>query len=346
VARVLLVLAAVVLLPAGLVRAARAPGPHGRPAQLRVLDALLPRLEPAVGIDAVATNAGDAWVADPQSGQITHLDGRDGRVLARIAIGGRVALAAGKYKLWAVRWGGRFWRTPNGPLLRIDPRRNRVLDRIPLQLPSGEQMVAFGVLASGRAVWVWGPRHVLRFDAGTGALVQDFVVDDRHGELTGAALAGATSVAAITADGHLLRIDAAYGQPEPGPPTGIAGAELRAIADGRLLATEHGTLYAVDPYTGKTEWRRRLGFHVGSVLASGGVLLAHGAALHDPGDRLWALDAATGRVLASMVLPTFGTSAMASLRGALWITAVSGDVVVVPRWLARRFLTHAYDSST
>jgi outer membrane protein assembly factor BamB len=100
-------------------------------------------------------------------------------------------------------------------------------------------------------------------------------------------------------------------------------------------------LLAVDASTGRLLWRRRLGFHVGTVIDYDGVLLAQGSALGDSGDRLWAIDGTTGRVRASTVLPSLGTVGMTSVQGALWITTVDGHVIAIPRLLTRLFVGRA-----
>ena len=118
-------------------------------------------------------------------------------------------------------------------------------------------------------------------------------------------------------------------------------AELLAVDRGIALAAVAGGLVAVDARTGRVRWRRRLGFRISTMLRGGGILLAHGAAFHDPGDRLWALDAATGRVLASTVVPSFGTTSMATNGRSLWFATAAGEVIVVPRIVTRLFLARA-----
>jgi outer membrane protein assembly factor BamB len=102
-------------------------------------------------------------------------------------------------------------------------------------------------------------------------------------------------------------------------------------AGGRAIVTVGGAVAAVDPRTGVPLWRTRLGFRVGAVLGAGGALWAFGANLRDPGDRVWKLDPRTGRTLGSVLLPDFGTTGMAELRGALWVTTANGRVLVIPR---------------
>jgi hypothetical protein len=344
VVRVVLVVAALAVVLLRLDRPPPTAAPERQAIERLLLGAAAGRLAPADNLGDVVTAAGDAWMSDPVAGSVLRLDGRDGRVLARIPVAGRVDLAADGRSVWALRWGGRFWRRPNGPLLQINPLTNRILQRIPLRVPSGDPVVAFGVLAGENSIWVWGPRHVLRFDVAT-RLVIDAVVGDRHGELTGAALVHGGLIA-VTADGHLVRFDAWTGTRTRAGRAPVTAVELRAVAGRRVLATAHGTLYALDVDTGRLVWSRRLGFHVGAIVRSGGIVLAQGAALGDLGDRLWAIDVRTGRVLATMVLPSFGTAGMAAVDGALWITIATGQVMVLPRWLTRRFVSHANERSS
>src|SRR3954449_12274964 len=303
----------------------------------RLLDALVLRSAPAETFGEVVGSWGDAWADDHARALVLRLDGGTGRVRARIPVRGRLALAVDQYGVWALRWGGRFWRRPNGPLLRIDPATNRIAARIPLRAPSGEPMVAFGVLAGDSGVWGWGPSRILRLDPPTARFVQDFHVGDRHGDLTGAILTEG-GLLAVTADGHLLRVDARIGVRTAGRQPALTAAELLELTGRRLVARADRMLLAVDASTGRLLWRRRLGFHVGTVIDYDGVLLAQGSALGDSGDRLWAVDGTTGRVCASTVLPSLGTVGMTSVQGALWITTVDGHVIAIPRLLARLFV--------
>jgi outer membrane protein assembly factor BamB len=231
--------------------------------------------------------------------------------------------------MWALRWGGRFFRTPNGPLYRIDPATNRVVARIPLRSP------AFGVLHGGDALWVWGPDRVLRLDPASGRVIRTLDVDRRYGELSGAVI-HAGGLLALRADGRLLRFDAAGARTTTRAPA-LAGAELLALAGSRAIAAHGGALLAADTRTGRLLWRQPLGFRVSTVLESGGVLLTQGAAFRDPGDRVWALDPATGRMLASTIVPSFGTTSMVTAAGALWLSTGAGEVIVVPPLLSRLF---------
>ena len=100
-------------------------------------------------------------------------------------------------------------------------------------------------------------------------------------------------------------------------------------------------MLAVTAAGARVLWRRPLGFRVSTVLPHDGVLLVHGAAFRDDGDRLWALDPATGRGLASTTIPSFGTIGMSLAGEPLWFTTAAGEVIVVPGLVADLFVARA-----
>ena len=305
------------------------PGPRAPSA-----NPLLVRLQVGENLAGLTAGSGDVWVNDFGREQLLRLSGRSGRVVARFPLGRRIALAVDGSSVWALRWGGRFFRTPNGPLYRIDPATNRITMHIQLD----REQVYFGVLSGNGGTWVWGPRHVARIEPVAGFVLQAFRVGDETGELTGAVLYG-DGLLATTADGHLLRVGSGV-RLGPRVPA-LERAELLAVDRGIALAAVAGGLVAVDARTGRVRWRRALGFRISTMLPGDGILLVHGAAFHDPGDRLWALDAATGRVLASAVIPSFGTTSMATNGRSLWFATAAGEVIVVPRIVTRLFLARA-----
>ena len=263
----------------------------------------LTRVVVGENLGAMTAAGGDVWVNDFGREELLRVGGRDGRVRSRLKLGRRVALAAGGGSVWALRWGGRFFRTPNGPLFRIDARTGRITRRIPLD----PEQIYFGVLAGAGAVWVWGPSHVVRIDPASGSILADFDIASESGDLTGAVLEG-DGLLVSTVDGHLLHIGA-YSVEHGARAGALVRAELLAVDRGRAIASVAGALVAVDVQTGRLLWRRPLGFRISTMLPREGILLAHGAAFHDPGDRVWAIDTATGRVLAAAVVPSFGTTA-------------------------------------
>lgn len=323
--------AALLLVPAGCATAERAGAP-------------VVRFRVGEGLGAITVAGGDAWVNDYGREEVVRIDGRSGRVLGRLPLGRREALATSGRSVWALRWGGRFFRVPNGPLVRIDARTGRITQRLSVRVPSGETMIAFGVVASGNSLWVWGPDRVLELGASSGLVVRYMGVDQRYGELTGVAPDGGGGLLATTGDGHLSRTAPAGVLPGRQLPA-LSGSELQAASGGRAFASRGGGIVAVSADGARTLWRRQLGFRISTILPHEGVLLAQGAAFRDDGDRLWALDPATGRVLASARIPSFGTTAMAFAGGALWVTTAAGEVIVFPALTMRLFIARARSRS-
>ena len=295
----------------------------------------LTRLGVGENLGTMAAAGRDVWVNDSGREQLLRLDGRSGRVLARLPLGRRIALAAGRGSLWALVWGGRFIRSPNGPLYRIDAASGRITRRIPLD----PDQIYFGVLAGAGDVWVWGPRHIVRIEPYSGFITSEFDADDDAGEITGAVLQP-DGLLASTADGRLLHIGREGILSGPRVP-GLARAELLAVDRGNALAAVAGGLVAVDARTGRPRWRRPLGFRISTLLPRDGILLTHGAAFRDAGDRIWAVDTATGRLLASALVPSFGTTSMIAAGGGLWFATSAGEVIVAPPAVVRLFLARA-----
>jgi hypothetical protein len=281
----------------------------------------------------VVAGFGDVWVDDRARQRLLRVDGRSGRVRAAIPVDGRVALAAGPRDVWALPSGGEHGLGKRGPLLRIDPRTERVLARIPLVTESGRSVLGFGVRTAGRDVWVWGPRDILRIDGRAGRVTLRIVIGDDRGELTGFA-AGAREVVAGTADGHLLRFD-----DRTGKRTGVVGVAHRrlsptALSRGYLLFTAAGVVGAVDLATARIAWRRRLGFRAGATLGRDGLVWVHSAAIHERGDRVTGLRLATGGVVTTRILPAFGSTGVAAGARGVAIATAGGRLVVLDPFTA------------
>jgi hypothetical protein len=307
-----------------------AAGPERRPvrAALAVVE-----LSAADGLGAIGAGWGAAWMDDRWRERLLRLDGNRGRVVASLPVDGRLALNAGAGAVWAVQSGGGYGRGLRGPLLRIDPATNRVTARIPLRTPAGEAVLGFGVVTGGGSVWVWGPDELLRIDPRTNRVTQAISAGDDRGELAGLVLLGGEPVV-MTADGHILRFDRRTGAERAVGSLPLRDPVLQGVAGDRLLITSHGVVVAVDRATGRLLWRTRLGFRTGTIVQRDGVLWVNGATLRDPGDRVWKLDAGSGAVLDTALLPEFGTVGVAVVDDALWVTATNGRVLVVKPRLA------------
>lgn len=287
-------------------------------------------LTPADGLGAVSGGWGDAWLDDRWSEHLLRVDHRTGNVVARIPVEGRMALSAGAGAVWALQSGGGYGRGLRGPLLRIDPARNRVMDRMALRTPTGEAVLGFGVLARGDSVWVWGPDELLRFDSRTDRLAQLIPLPDARGETTGFALVDGAPVI-TTADGHLVRFDPHTGEEVATVSLPLTPPVLQQAIGSRVVLTAPGTVAALDLRSGRLLWRRGLGYRISTVVEAGGVLWANGARIRDPGDRVWELDPDTGATLGSALLPEFGSASLAVIDGTVWVTITRGRVVVLRR---------------
>ena len=189
-------------------------------------------------------------------------------------------------------------------------------------------VLGFGVLARGRSVWIWGPRDVLRVDARTDRVAQRIRVGDAHGELRGLAVRRGELIVAA-ADGRLIRFDARTGRRAGSVSVPLSAPAMRATLGRRLVLSSHGTVAAVNPRTGRLAWRRRLGFRAGAVVRAHGLLWVQSAARDDPGDRVTALEPATGEVRATALLPAFGTTGMVRQGGRLWLATAGGRLLAV-----------------
>jgi len=277
----------------------------------------------ADGLGALAAVGGEVWVDDRARERLMRVNGTDGRVLTQIPVKGRLAVSSGPSGVWALQAGGDYGIGLRGPLLRVDPRTARVRARVSL-----DGVLAFGLLARGRSVWIWGPRDILRVDARSDRVALRIPVGGAHGELRGVAVRGGELVAAA-ADGRLIRFDARTGRRAGSVPVPLPAPVVRGTIGRRLVLSSRGTLASVDPRTGQVSWRRRLGFRAGAVVRARGLLWVHSAAREDPGDRLTALEPATGEVRATRVLPAFGTTGMVRQGGRLWLATAGGRALAV-----------------
>lgn len=275
-------------------------------------------------LNAVAGGFGAGWVVDEGRGLVLRIDPQSHAVLARIRVPGDAELAVGAGSVWAL---GSTQSTDelDGPLARIDPRTNRVLARIPLRTPAGAPFTAWRVLAAGPVVWVVGPRGAFRLDPAANRFASVIDVGDHGYQAEGAALSPSDLWLSVS-DGRLLRLDARTGARK-----GVLHARGLPVTVGHALIVMRDVVAArLDTTNGRATWQVPLGTTYAWAAASG-ALWVNGAARAGPFARLTALDHRTGRVLRVVPTHEFQPSAVAQVGSDLWLTTLSGKVVVVRR---------------
>lgn len=311
--RPVLVLAVIALAAIGVISAARSLDQHGTTPAGRGPHVVIRK--PLVGTGGgLRTGFGSVWAVDGATGQMLRIDPSTLAVRARIPVRGNVSFNVGAGAVWAV----------NGRVLeRIDPSTNRVVARIPLPDRS------FYVLVGRGAVWVGDSLTLWRIDTRTNTIDRTVGVARSGFQGNGAATDG-RDLYVSRADGTLLVFDARTGARLPSPGLEIDGSAFAAAARGVVFLGADQRISALDVRTAHTLWSRKLpvqSFNNGVL--DGGTLWIEGGARVAGRDRLWRLDAATGRVTGSLALRDFGAPGMAPVAGRLWLVSGAGVLQVI-----------------
>ena len=262
---------------------------------------------------SMATAAGSVWVADIDGGRVLRLDPRTRAVQARIALGGAA---------WINSAAGSVWALQSDRVLRIDPATNRIVARIDGGSP------APGAILQGRgAVWIAYPDGLVRIDTRRNTITRTIPTSPAGYKNLGAVSDGQILYLA-RADGRLLRVDARTGK-------GISS--VRAAAVGPLIGVADGTVFvagdtgvvAVDAATGRARWRRDLhAERVNEGTLGGSTLWVQATDRASHRDRLWRLDARSGRIAGSLTLPEFGAASMVTVGHQAWTMSTAGELEI------------------
>jgi outer membrane protein assembly factor BamB len=290
-------------------------GTLGSPKQVPTTTAphIVSRLAIANQGGALSTGYGSLWTYD-NSGVLRL--GADGSLVARIPIRGDINDAyAGTGGMWAMT---------DDRLYRIDPRTNRVVARIPLPPPSR----SFATVVTDGAVWVANSDQAVEIDLKTNRTGRHVNLD-RGGEAPSSFAAEPGRIYMLRRDGLLETLDSrTFGRValrRPALPDPLVGA-----AHGVVFQQVGAGLSAADARTGKLRWRTNLGTRtINGVIEGLGALWVQGTPVNGNRDQLWKLDPRSGRVLAALPLPDFGTSSMATDRGRLWIMSSGGTLTAI-----------------
>ena len=305
------------------------------PTAPRVLDTL----HVSDGLTSIASGFGSAWATDLGPGRVLRIDPGTGRVVARVAAGSEVhvgtgagspdvVVAAGAGAVWALTGdlqnGGR-----EGPvvLLRIDPRTNRIVARIPMRAPSGGTFSPLAVQAEGDRVWVLGDAGALRIDPATDA--PDAFVPIR--EPAQGVVAGGDQVWILTTGGRLLEIDARTGRTVQTVRVPISTTTRLAWSRPGLLAlTDVNRLTTIEQANGKVLWRATLPGAVPAFAPDGeDALWVFVSRAPERRDLLVRLDAGSGRRLGQVELREPGSAGVAEVGREAWVASPDGRISIV-----------------
>jgi streptogramin lyase len=275
---------------------------------------------PAEGLGAVVAGFGDIWVDDRARDRLLRVDGGSGRIRAAIQVEGRLALAVATRAVWALQSGGGYGLGLRGPLLRIDPRTNRVVATIPTPVSGENASIAFGE----GAVWVTSGQAngvVYRVDPAANRVTATIgVPGGAFGIVVAAGTVWVTQFLPEPDPGIVARIDASNNRLlAPVEVPNLPGA-IRAGQDA-IWVTSRFTVSRIDPHTGAvTQPLHR----AGDVRAVGGGSLwgtyANSAA--DAG--VQRIDPVTGQVVATIRIPN-GVLIAFGL-GTLWVAQDASSI--------------------
>ena len=287
-----------------------------------------PRVAANVALgDALGQSArpafGSLWLSDSSQGVILRVDPRTRRVTNRIPVGSEVALAIAAGSVWALPRGPGY---QGGPLLRIGPNTGRTIVRISLQSAAGGPFRGGSIIVAGARVWVLGATGALAVDPARDRVVArirlggSFTVTDafvHEGELW-----------LTRGDRSITRFDARTGR-RLGRVAWQRNAFLVPFGDD-LIAVSKRWVARVEAHTGRPAWRRRHGTELHDAQVAGPrVFVVGGDGPAAARDRVWALDARSGRIAGAVTMPEFGPVGMVAVGRGVWLLTAGGRAVVV-----------------
>jgi outer membrane protein assembly factor BamB len=284
---------------------------------------------------ALASGFGSAWIGGVEHGELVRLDAGTHRVVARIPVG---KLPSGIVTTPDAVWVLTTPRERSATLVRVDPTRNRVTDRVPVPAPA--EAVVPTLLGDERALWVLGWDSGVRYDLSRGAVAGRVTWNFAGGAFArGFGLAG-DDLWVRAEDGQLLHFSAHTGERlgRASSPHGVA--TLAVIPDtGVVVANADGTLTRIDASNGRVRWTAHpaegsamqtgSGRTDGTVAIAGRTVWAFTLDGRRGTERLTAIDLATGRTLTATALNDLGAGWMKPVGDELWYLAPTSHAVVV-----------------
>jgi streptogramin lyase len=289
----------------------------------------------ASGLTSITQGFGAVWATDLSSGNVLRIDPKTRKVVARIPVVGGVGgispdilVAAGRGTVWVLA-GDLQNGGVEGPvrLMRIDPRRNRVVAGIPLTKPSGGTFSPQGVHVGDGVVWVIGTAGALQIDPASNT-------PQRYVPIGGAArgvVAAGDAVWLLGLNGRLRQVDARTGRTVRTVRVPVTtGTFLAGGALGPLMLVDHGHLTAFDPTNGRVLWRAAFESPLRSLAAGrDDTLWAFLDRTPERRDRLVRIDAGTGRRTGQVEVSEPGNAGLAQVGRELWVAHPNGRITVV-----------------
>jgi hypothetical protein len=277
-------------------------------------------------IAQLATGFGSVWAADKPQGRIVRVDARHHAVVARINAPYVSSISAGL---------GAVWANAGGILLKIDPRTNTAVRRVPVFTPDGVPYETFDVVPSRHAIWLVGPDVTQRLDPRTLA-VRGFVPLSHDGVWPIAWTPTRAGLWVLSADGKLRLYDWRTGRqadaiwsPVPEPSAIVASGDALAVL------SSNGDVARVDPRTGRALWRTQLPLRVGASGAARGLLFVKGADPARPRDLMVEISLSDGRLVSKLSTTEFGSAGgIAAIGDDAWMAAPGGKLIATA--IARR----------
>jgi putative pyrroloquinoline-quinone binding quinoprotein len=313
VAAVAAVVTAVLLIGGHARRPPAAPGPRVV-ADVVVGDALGAVARPAFG---------SMWLSDSSRGEIVRVDLRTRKVTRRNAIGSEAAVETAAGAVWALPRGPGY---QGGPLFKIGPSTGRTIARIPLRTPAGGPFRGGSIVVAPGRVWVLGATGAVAIDPAVDRVVAAIRLGGAFTVTDG--LVRGDELWLTRGDRSVTRFDARTGRRLGRLPWRSDGF-LVPFAD-RLVAVMKEAVALVDPLTGRATWRRPLGTDLHDAAVTGARLFVVGGdGPVGTRDRIWELDARTGRVVGALTMPEFGPEGMVAVGRGVWLLTAGGRAVVV-----------------
>ena len=284
---------------------------------------------------------GAVWIAVAAEGTVQRIEPTSGRIVASITVAdpqrllaagcapsSEHAYATGSFGLRAcdapsavAAGAGALWAVANDAdaIVRIDPARNAVTDRVALGFD------AWSVTATDDAVWVsdYANDAVVRVDPATRRVVARITVPAGPSEI---AAHGDTVWVVCSAAGRVVRIDAKRDAVIATIDVGAWALAISVAGDDVWVrggsARDDGGLYRIDARTNAVAAVVQAGAPQGREGVAS--IAAEDRGVWVPGVTLDLVDRATGAITASLPIPSY---AVALDGGTLWVLDVFGRLV-------------------